>query len=141
MSLHRYVSACLACLLLGTVLHVKPAAAGQAIPILVYHRFDPAKSALTTIPVPVFEQQLDWLNAHHYHVVPLRAVTAWLVGTGPTPASPAVVITVDDGHISDFTQLYPIILRRHLPVTLFIYPSAISNASYALTWVQLMQMQ
>ncbi|WP_202925576.1 putative glycoside hydrolase [Edaphobacter sp. 12200R-103] len=26
------------------------------------------------------------------------------------------------------------ILKHHAPVTLFIYPSAISNASYALTW-------
>jgi hypothetical protein len=29
---------------------------------------------------------------------------------------------------------------RHIPVSLFIYPSAISNASYELTWKQLKEM-
>jgi peptidoglycan/xylan/chitin deacetylase (PgdA/CDA1 family) len=31
--------------------------------------------------------------------------------------------------------------QYHIPVTLFIYPSAISNASYAMTWGQLKQLQ
>jgi peptidoglycan/xylan/chitin deacetylase (PgdA/CDA1 family) len=44
-----------------------------------------------------------------------------------------VAITVDDGHLSVYTELYPLILKHRPPVTLFIYPSAISNASYALT--------
>jgi peptidoglycan/xylan/chitin deacetylase (PgdA/CDA1 family) len=48
-----------------------------------------------------------------------------------------VVITVDDGHRSVYEKMLPIVLREHFPVTLFVYPSAISNASYALTWDQL----
>ena len=31
----------------------------------------------------------------------------------------------------------PLIERERIPVTLFSYPSAISNASYAMTWEQL----
>ena len=38
------------------------------------------------------------------------------------------------------TLLYPIVLRRHVPVTLFIHPSAISHAPYALTWTQIRTM-
>ena len=52
-----------------------------------------------------------------------------------------VAITVDDDHRSVYTELRPIIVRENLPVTLFIYPSAISNASYAMTWDQLAEMQ
>jgi hypothetical protein len=37
--------------------------------------------------------------------------------------------------------MLPLVLRYRIPVTLFIYPSAISNASYALTWQELQQMQ
>jgi peptidoglycan/xylan/chitin deacetylase (PgdA/CDA1 family) len=48
-----------------------------------------------------------------------------------------VVITVDDGHRSVYTDLFPPVRQWRCPVTLFIYPSAISNASYALTWEQL----
>lgn len=127
-----------ACVLLtqaGTAL------AQPTIPILVYHRFDPVRLGLTTIQTTAFQQQLDWLDAHHYKVIPLQAVAAWLGGTGPAPTGQTAVITVDDGNVSVFTQLYPIILRRHLHVTLFIYPSAISNAAYALTWEQLAEME
>jgi peptidoglycan/xylan/chitin deacetylase (PgdA/CDA1 family) len=48
-----------------------------------------------------------------------------------------VVITADDGHESVFTDMLPVVREYHVPVTLFIYPSAISNASYAMTWEQL----
>jgi peptidoglycan/xylan/chitin deacetylase (PgdA/CDA1 family) len=48
-----------------------------------------------------------------------------------------VVITADDGHESVFTDMLPVVREYHVPVTLFIYPSAISNASYAMTWQQL----
>ncbi len=33
--------------------------------------------------------------------------------------------------------MLPLVREFNVPVTLFIYPSAISNASYALTWAQL----
>jgi peptidoglycan/xylan/chitin deacetylase (PgdA/CDA1 family) len=36
--------------------------------------------------------------------------------------------------------MFPIIKRDKIPVTLFIYPSAISNAAYAMTWPQLAEM-
>lgn len=103
--------------------------------ILVYHRFNPVKFGLTTVTTAAFEQQLDWLQAHHYSIVPLQSLMQW-----PSIPAPAVAITVDDGHESIFTQLYPILRQRNIHVTLFIYPSAISNASYALTWPQLAEM-
>jgi peptidoglycan/xylan/chitin deacetylase (PgdA/CDA1 family) len=52
-----------------------------------------------------------------------------------------VVITADDGHKTVYTEMLPLVLRYHLPVTLFLYPSAISNASYAMTWQQLQELQ
>jgi peptidoglycan/xylan/chitin deacetylase (PgdA/CDA1 family) len=52
-----------------------------------------------------------------------------------------VVITVDDGHESVYTQMFPLVEQYRIPVTLFIYPSAISNASYAMTWEQLRELQ
>jgi peptidoglycan/xylan/chitin deacetylase (PgdA/CDA1 family) len=47
------------------------------------------------------------------------------------------VITADDGHESVFTEMAPLVREYGVPVTLFIYPSAISNAPYAMTWEQL----
>ncbi len=125
----RAIVAGLFCVLAGSAM------AEPSVPILVYHRFDPVNSGLTTVTTSAFAQQLDWLAAHHYSIVPLQTLVQWR-----NIPSPAVAITVDDGHESVFTQLYPILQRRHIHVTLFIYPSAISNASYALTWTQLDEM-
>jgi peptidoglycan/xylan/chitin deacetylase (PgdA/CDA1 family) len=123
-----------------------PATSGRATeagatPILVYHRFDPLQAGSTTVTVAALKTQLAWLSQHHYRVIPLRQALAELNGTAPRPHDPSAVITVDDGHISDYTVLFPLIRKARIPVTLFIYPSAISNASYALTWAQLQEMQ
>lgn len=111
------------------------------VPILVYHRFAAAATDSMTVSIAVLEGHLQTLQQEGFQVIPLAQLLAHLRGAGPPPPPRAVVLTVDDGHRSVFTDLYPRLLRQRLPVTLFIYPSAISNADYALTWEQLRQMQ
>jgi len=113
----------------------------QAIPILVYHRFDPTVPGPTTVRTSVFESQLAWLEGHHYLVLPLHSVIERLRTDSSATGAPAAAITVDDGHRSVYTEMFLLILKHRVPVTLFIYPSAISSASYALTWEQIRQMQ
>jgi peptidoglycan/xylan/chitin deacetylase (PgdA/CDA1 family) len=110
------------------------------IPILVYHRFAPQVNDSMTVRTAAFEAQLQTLEHSGYHVIPLRQLVDYLLAKGPAPPPRSVVITVDDGHRSVYAELFPIVLRHHIPVTLFIYPSAISNASYALTWQQLQEL-
>lgn len=112
-----------------------------SVPILVYHRFGPTVADETTVQTRVFAAQLEYLHAHGYVVIPLRTLVEYLEGKAPAPPVHAVVITADDGHESVFTDMFPLIKRYHVPVTLFIYPSAISNAHYAMTWAQLRQMR
>lgn len=114
---------------------------GQRVAILVYHRFATTVTDSMTVRVSTFEAQLRFLRGHGYHIVALRDVVEWL--TDPHAALPpkAVALTADDGHRSVFEVLRPIAAREHLPFTLFVYPSAISNASYALTWAQLRTLQ
>lgn len=113
-----------------------PPATGQAATILVYHRFGPVVPDSTTITTSLFLWQLQYMRDHGYTIVPLRDVVNFAAGHGTLPPR-AVAITADDGHISVFTQMKSIVERYRFPVTLFIYPSAISNASYAMTWEQL----
>jgi peptidoglycan/xylan/chitin deacetylase (PgdA/CDA1 family) len=48
-----------------------------------------------------------------------------------------VVIVEDDAHKSVYSDMLPLVKKYNVPVTVFIYPSAISNAKYAMTWDQL----
>ena len=111
------------------------------VPILVYHRFGPEVADSMTVRTRTVEAQLDLLARTGHPVIPLQWLIDYLQGHRPGLPAGAVVITVDDGHASVFTELAPLVQRRHIPVTLFIYPSAISNASYAMTWAQLQTLQ
>lgn len=111
------------------------------VPILVYHRFGPFVADSMTVTTSVFESHLQYLRAHNYTVIPLQQFVAYCLGTAAPPPPRAVVITVDDGHHSVYTHLLPLVKQYRVPVTLFIYPSAISNASYAMTWEQLRALQ
>ena len=105
--------------------------------ILLYHRFGPLAKDPMTVRRGTFRSQLDYLKQHGYPIIPLATLVSYLLGRGPEPPARAVIITADDGHESVFTEMLPLVREYHVPVTLFIYPSAISNASYALTWDQL----
>lgn len=112
-----------------------------SVPVLNYHRFGPSAADSMTVTTPVFEAQLKWIKDNGYTVIPLRSLVDYLRGNSPPPPAKSVVITADDGHKSVYTEMLPIVRRYQIPVTLFIYPSAISNASYALTWDQLKELQ
>jgi peptidoglycan/xylan/chitin deacetylase (PgdA/CDA1 family) len=112
-----------------------------AVPILTYHRFGPEVGDAMTITTATFEAQLRYLADHQRPVIPLRALVDYRLGRGPAPPAGAVILTADDGHRSVYTEMYPIVRRFHVPVTLFIYPSAISRANYALSWDQLRELR
>lgn len=122
------------------VVTVSAVAATPTATILVYHRFGPTVADSMTTRTAVFEAQLARLREEGFKVVPLATVVNGLAGKVPLPAH-AVAITVDDGHRSVYTELLPILRRERLPVTLFIYPSAIGNASYAMTWDELREVR
>lgn len=109
--------------------------------VLVYHRFADTAADSMTVRVATFEAHLAWLHAHGYRIVPLRDIVAWLKDPAVALPPKAVAITVDDGHRSVYEVMRPIVLRERFPVTLFIYPSAISNASYAMTWPELRELR
>lgn len=135
-----HIAAAIAVLLLF-VARVAGAEDLNDVSILAYHRFGPTAADSMTVRTAVFEQHLAWLSANGYAIVPLRSVVDRLE-MGKTPAETrSVVITVDDGHRTVYSELFPLIRKYRFPVTLFIYPSAISNASYALTWDQLREMK
>jgi peptidoglycan/xylan/chitin deacetylase (PgdA/CDA1 family) len=136
----RFLCAVAASLLAATAIVTSQQPAGGTS-ILLYHRFGPVVHDEMTVRTATFRGQVEYLKEHGYQIVPLRTVVSYLLGKGPAPPLRSVVITVDDGHASVFTEMLPIVREYKMPVTLFIYPSAISNASYAMKWDQLAMLQ
>src|SRR3974390_2917280 len=122
-----------------------PAAAEDqvSVPVLCYHRFGPTVPDSMTVTTKLFTEQMQWLRDNGYTVIPLKTLVNYLKGEGPVPAPKSVVITVDDGHKTVFTGMLPVVRKFNIPVTLFLYPSCISNrhAPYAMTWEQLKELQ
>lgn len=111
------------------------------VPILLYHRFGSVASDSMTVTTTTFEAHLKYLTATGYKVIPLRELVDYYLGRRPPPQLHSVAIAVDDGHKSVYTEMFPLVKKYQIPVTLFIYPSAISNASYAMTWSQLKELR
>jgi peptidoglycan/xylan/chitin deacetylase (PgdA/CDA1 family) len=107
------------------------------VPILVYHRFAATPADSMTVTTETFESHLRALADEGVRVIPLRELVECLRHAGACPAERSVVITADDGHRSVYSDMLPLVRRYAVPVTLFVYPSAVSRADYALGWDQL----
>ncbi len=115
--------------------------AEKKIPVLCYHRFGPEVADSMTIKTSAFAEQLAWLKKSGYTVIPLDTAMRHLKGEKSALPKKPVVITVDDGHKSVYSEMAPLVKKYKIPVTLFVYPSAISNAAYAMSWDQLRELE
>ena len=115
--------------------------ADQGVPILLYHRFGPVVADSMTVTTPVFESHLKYLKDNGYKVIPLRELLDMHAGKGAPSESRCVVLAADDAHISVYTTAFPLLKKYNAHMTLFAYPSAVSNASYAMTWDQLRELK
>ena len=115
--------------------------AERGIPVLVYHRFGPEVADSMTVTTPVFESHLKYLQENRYRVIPLRELLGNYLKNGVPPDSRMVAMSADDAHISVYRHALPLVKKYRIPMTLFVYPSAVSNASYAMTWDQLRELK
>lgn len=130
---------CLYGLLLGVP--VSGTHADPGVPILLYHRFGPTVADSMTVTTAVFESHLKYLHENGYKVIPLKELMGMYFGGGISADSRLVVLVADDAHISVYTTAWPLLKKYNAHMTLFVYPSAVSNASYAMTWNQLRELK
>jgi peptidoglycan/xylan/chitin deacetylase (PgdA/CDA1 family) len=127
--------------LLGGAAVARPFAAASAppsprVPVLVYHRFAASVVDSMTVRESTFAAHLRVLQNLRCTIVPLADLVSWRTGAGQLPPR-AVALTADDAHRSQAEVMAPMLRDTGWPVTLFVYPSAVSNAAYAMTWDQL----
>lgn len=102
----------------------------RPVPILMYHVIaaPPAGVAFPELFVrPAdFARQMQWLAHQGYHAVTLRQVYEyWL--TGSRLPSHAVVISFDDGYLSQATEAMPVLHNLHWPGVLNLKVNAVQK--------------
>ncbi len=109
--------------------------------ILCYHIVESPQDPRMEISRDTFRQQLQYLEMTGYNIIPLRHLYEYITGKRTSIPENAVVITLDDGWRSTYTEAFPELKKRGFPFTLFIYPNIINKTTISLTWGQIREMQ
>ena len=116
-------------------------AGGEGVTVLIYHRFGEDKYPSTNIAVDRFSEQLEFLKKNNYQVIPLEQLVHSLQGGSRLPDR-AVVITIDDGYRSVYTQAWPVLKKYGYPFTVFVYTQNTENKHWNyMTWDQIKEMK
>jgi len=108
--------------------------------VLCYHIVEAPAAPRMHITRSVFRQHLRYLEMTGYNVIPLRHLYEYVSGKRASIPANAIVITIDDGWRSTYTEAYPELQKRKFPFTVFIYPKIIGQTHNALTWSQIKEM-
>lgn len=108
--------------------------------ILCYHVVESPSDTKFTISRGTLDRQMAYLSAAGYRVIPLRHVAEYLAGERRSLPANAVVLTIDDGWRSTYTEFWPVTRKYGFPFTAFVYPKFVGMGRYAVTWDQLREM-
>ena len=104
----------------------------DGVPILVYHRVSDTDDNPQTLTVADFDAQIKYLKENGYSfIMPDDLLDAWEKGKS-LPAKP-VVITFDDGHEDIYKNVFPILQKYGLRVTVFLVTDHVGMPEY-LNW-------
>ena len=100
---------------------------GRSLRVLMYHKVNDLWPNPTTVPVPVFEEQMALLGELGYRPVSLDQVRDHFVHGAPLPVG-AVLITFDDGYRDNLVNALPILQRHGFPAVVFVHGSGRASA-------------
>lgn len=108
--------------------------ADSSVPVFAYHRFGDDRYPSTNVEMDIFRQQLQYLKDNDYTVLSLGEALEAL--DSKVLPDKAVVLTVDDGYESFYTNAFPVLKEFGYPVTIFINTDLVGGKSF-MSWQQL----
>jgi peptidoglycan/xylan/chitin deacetylase (PgdA/CDA1 family) len=91
----------------------------RSLRVLMYHKVNDLPANPLTMPVSLFDEQMDQLRELDYTVVNLQAVLDHYVGATPLPER-AVLITFDDGYHDNLDNAARVLKKYGYPGVLFV---------------------
>lgn len=139
MAARASIAALVLTLLCGTAAFAQPDA-DLGAPVLCYHIVESPQDPRMEVSRETFRQQMRYLAMTGYNVIRLRDLYDYVMGKRPSLPPNSVVVTIDDGWRSTYTEVFPEMKRYGFPFTVFVYPKIIGQTSRALTWKQIREM-
>lgn len=111
------------------------------VSVLGYHDFTQNRAATEMLlPVSKFRSQMQAIKDLGLHVITLEEFLAWKTGKLKLPER-SILITIDDGWKSVYTDAYPILKEFNYPFTLFLYKNYVDGGGKALSSSMIQEMQ
>ena len=103
------------------------------VAVLGYHNFsDTRPVSEMRMRTSDFRQQMDYLRRAGITVIGMQDFLDWRFGTKQLPAR-CVLITIDDGWKSAYTDAFPILKEYGYPFTIFLYTQFITGRGDAMS--------
>ncbi len=114
---------------------------GARVAVLGYHEFSATKEpTLMRMKPSEFKKQMEVLKELNLPVISLHQFLEWKRGNAEIPPR-SVLITIDDGWKSVYTEAYPILKAHGYPFTIYLYKNYVDGGGRALTTPMIKEMQ
>lgn len=99
----------------------------KEIPVLMYHHFDDTSDAGAVVIKDEFKKQINYLKENGYNTITLQELIDFKNGKIKLPEK-SILITSDDGYLSNYEFMYPILKENNMKATIFVIGENIDNA-------------
>lgn len=115
------------------------------IPVLMYHDFQEnisQEQESAVVHPDLFAEQLKILLQKGYTPINFKDLNLYIKGQGGLPLKP-VIITADDGYLSNYETAFPILKKHNIPATFFVTTRyiGVDTCSPHFTWEQAKEME
>jgi len=140
MAARALTAALISFLVSGIAAYAAPAGSDFGATVLCYHIVESPQDPRMEVSRETFRQQMRYLAMTGYNVIPLRELYEYVTGKRNSLPKNSIVVTIDDGWRSTYTEVFPEMKRYGFPFTVFIYPQIVGQTSHALNWKQIKEM-
>lgn len=101
------------------------------VPVLMYHHLDPAADGSNSMIITpaTFERQIQTLYDAGYTGVSIGDLQNYVHDGMALPERP-VVITFDDGYLSNYEYAFPILQKYNMKATIFVIGSSVGHTEF-----------
>ena len=114
------------------VLHRTPLtedAISTDVPVLTWHHLADEGSGTTVIAADTFRAQIEALHEAGYTAITLDQLRRYVYQGEALPEEP-VLLTFDDGYLSNYTAAFPILEEYGMPATIFAIGVSVGKSTY-----------